>query len=235
MALILPGGGVADISGSIGGTVFFRNRFGLCARARTHPVNPQSGRQMDARAVMAYLVEYFRESPMTDAIRLAWATYAAGLSMVNRLGQAITITGQNAFIMGNAVKLHMGFPVVSTGPTAIGLPAQDPTASAALSEASGITTTFDDTMDWCDEDNAALSIEIGQPQSPSRNFFNGPWRVFDGIDGDSITPPSSPTGPTAVATWTLIEGQAVWVRFRILREDGRVTKAFGSQRVIVAA
>lgn len=235
MALIKFGGGVTQMSGSIGGTVFARNRFGNYARPRTVPVNPQSARQVAARTRIGFLAEQWRESPMTDAFRLAWAAYAAGLSMQNKLGEDIVITGYNAFVMGNAVKLLNGSDFVEDGPTVIGLPAQDPLFAVALSEASGITITFDDTFEWADEDNAYLSIELGMPQSPSRNFFAGPYRFDAGIAGSSITPPTSPDGPNASATWTLIEGQAVWARARILREDGRVSKAFGAHKVIVGA
>lgn len=229
------GGGIVDARGSVAGNTFSRNRFGAYVRARVTPVNPSSSRQEFARAVVASLAEQWRESPMTDAFRIAWGVYAASINAVNKLGESITLTGFNAFMMGNAVKLHNGFSYVDDGPTDLGLPNQDPTVSIALSAASGITVTFDAGLDWCDEDNACLSIEIGQPQSPSRNYFGGPFRFHDGIDGDSVTPPTSPDGPTAVTAWTLIEGQKVWCRFRILREDGRVSNAWMAAPVLVAA
>lgn len=235
MALVKYGAGVVQISGSIAGDVHARNRFGNYIRPRTKPVNPQSDRQVAARTRIGFLAEQWRESPMTDAYRIAWGVYASGLSMQNRLGEAITITGFNAFVMGNSVKLLNGSDFVDVAPTAIGLPAQDPLFSVALSEASGITITFDDTFEWCDEDDAYLSIEIGKPQNPTRNFFNGPYRFDAGIAGDSVSPPTSPDGPNAVTTWTLIEGQVAWVRARILREDGRVSTAFGAHKVTIAA
>lgn len=235
MALIKFGGGIVDARGSVAGNVFSRNRFGAYLRARVTPVNPQSSRQEAARARIAMLAEQWRESPVTAAMRTAWGTYAASINAVNKLGEAISLTGFNAFIMGNAIKLAHGFDFVEDGPTDLGLPAQDPTVSIALSEASGITVTFDDTFDVYDEDNAGLSIEIGEPQSPSRNFFNGPWRMHGIIEGDSVTPPTSPDGPTAVTAWTLIEGQKVWTRVRILREDGRASTPWMPAAVLVGA
>lgn len=235
MALIKFGGGVVDMSGSIGGTVFARNRFGNYARPRTKPVDPGSARQVAARARLAFLAEQWRESPVTAAMRIAWGTYASGISWGNALGEAITLTGFNAFMMGNAVKLLNGSDFVEDGPVVIGLPAQDPTFAVALSAANGITVTFDDTFEWCDEDDAYMSIEIGNPQSPSRNFFGGPYRFHAGIAGDSVAAPTSPDGPTAVTCWTLIEAQKVWVRARILRADGRVSTAFEAAPVIVGA
>lgn len=235
MALVKYGAGVVQISGSIAGDVHARNRFGNYIRPRTKPVNPQSPRQTAARAVIGFLAEQWRESPVTAAMRAAWATYASGISMQNRLGEDITITGFNAFIMGNAVKLLNGSDFVEDGPVEIGLPAQDPLFACALSEANGLTVIFDDTFEWCDEDDAYMSIEIGKPQSPTRNFFNGPYRFHAGIAGDGVAAPTTPDGPTAVTAWTLIETQVAWCRARILRADGRVTKVFGAHPVTIGA
>lgn len=233
--LIKYGGGIVDARGSVAGNTFSRNRYGAYIRARVTPVNPQSERQTNARAIVASLAEQWRESPMTAADRIAWGVYAASINAVNKLGEDITLTGFNAFMMGNPVALHHSLGFVQAGPTTLGLPAQDPTVSIALSEASGITVTFDDTMEVYDEDDAGLSIEIGQPQSPSRNFFGGPFRLHGIIAGDSVTPPTSPDGPTAVTAWSLIEGQKVWCRFRVLRADGRVSNAWMAAPVLVAA
>ncbi|GAH50296.1 unnamed protein product, partial [marine sediment metagenome] len=47
MALVKLGGGIVQISGSIAGNTFARNRFGNYMRSRTKPVNPNSTRQTD--------------------------------------------------------------------------------------------------------------------------------------------------------------------------------------------
>lgn len=226
---------ITEARGSIAGTTYSRNRFGAYARARTVPVNPNSTRQLAARARMAFLAEQWRETPMTDAKRGAWATYASGIDATNKLGEDITLTGFNAFMMSNAVRLLVGQTFVDAGPTVIGLPAQDPLFAVAFSEATGITVTFDDTMDWADEDAGALVIELGKPQSPTRDFFGGPWRFHGVVQGNLAVPPTSPDGPIAVAAWTLTEGQKIWARARILRGDGRVSGHFGAAPVLVGA
>ena len=55
MALIKTGPAVAVISGSVGGTVFSRNKGGAYMRNRSIPVNPQSAAQVVVRAAMAFL------------------------------------------------------------------------------------------------------------------------------------------------------------------------------------
>jgi len=234
MALVKYGGGIVQASGSIAGNTFARNRFGNYMRARTKPVNPQSARQVAARNRVAFLAEEW-SATLTPAQRLSWAAYAAAVSWTNRLGESVNLTGFNMFVRSNAAILGVGGVVVADGPTVLSLPNSDPLFSVALSEASGITTTFDDTLDWLNEDGGYLSIELGTPQLASRNFFNGPWRWDSAIAGDAVTAPTTPDGPNAVTTWTLIEGQLVWARARIIRADGRITTPFGSAAVTIAA
>jgi len=234
MALVKYGGGIVQASGSIGGTTFARNRFGNYMRARTKPVNPQSARQVAARARIAFLSEEWSDT-LTAAQRLAWEAYASAIAWTNRLGESVNLTGYNHFCRSNAAILSVGGTVVTDGPTTLSLPNSDPTFSVALSAADGVTITFDDSLDWLDEVGGYLSLDLGTPQLASRNFFNGPWRYAACLTGDDTTPPTTPDGPTATTTWTLIAAQLVWARARIIRADGRITTPFGSAAVTVGA
>jgi len=237
MALVKYGGGIVQMSGSMSGNTFARMRFGNYVRARTKPVNPRSSRQMGARVAVMMLAEQWRESPMDDTIRAAWETYAQSVSWLNKLGESVKLTGFNMFIRANAAILRVGGTLVTAGPTDLGLPAGDPAfaASAASAATQDMTITFDDTLVWCDEDGGYLSIDMGEPQNPTRNFFGGPWRHWNSIDGDSVTPPTTPEAAFGSPPYTLVEGQKVWVRAKIIREDGRVSTPFECDPVTVGA
>ena len=235
MALIKYGAGVVQMSGAIAGDVYARNRFGNYIRPRTKPVNPQSARQTNIRAIVAYIAEYWRELPMTSAIRTAWETYAASFNWLNRLGEQVTLTGFNAFVACNSAILSAGGTLVSAGPTTLGLPGNDPTVAVTISEATQkLSVAFDDNLDWLDEDGGYLSIYMGKPQSPSRNFFGGPFRQAGAIAGDSVSPPTTPDA-TLDCPFTATETQKAWVECRIIREDGRITTLWRPDPVIIAA
>lgn len=225
MALIKYGGGIVQMSGSIAGNTHARNRFGNYMRARTKPVNPRSARQSFARAVIMMLAEQWREDPMTDAIRTAWQTYANSVNWNNKLGESVTLTGFNHFIRSNAAILRAGGTIVTAGPTDLGLPAGDPAFAVTGSAGDAkLSIAFDDTFDWLDEDGGYLSVEMGEPQNPTRNFFGGPWRFADSVDGDSVTAPTTPT--EIDPPFTLTEGQKIWARASIIRADGRMSTKF---------
>jgi len=237
MALVKYGGGIVQQSGSMAGNTYARNRFGNYVRARTKPINPRSSRQSAARINMMMLAEQWRETPMTDEKRTAWQVYANSVNWLNKLGETVTLTGFNHFIRSNAALLTAGGVIVTDGPTDLGLPGGDPVLqvtdlSAALQSAK---ITFDDTMEWCDEDNAWLYIEMGEPQNATRNFFNGPWRFWDSWGGDVAVPPVSPLGPIANLPWAVAEGQKVWWRAHIIRDDGRKSSGFECDPGIGAA
>lgn len=234
MALVKYGGGVVQMSGSIAGTVYARNRFGNYSRPRTKPVNPKSSRQVAARILVMYLSEQWREDPMTDLIRAAWQTYADSVNWNNRLGEQVTLTGFNMFIQCNSARITAGGALITAAPTVLSLPPGDPAFAVAGSAASQeLSITFDPLFDWNIIDDGLMSVYMGKPQSPSRNFFGGPYRFADAIEGDTASPPTSPA--TMAAPFVLVEGQKIWCEARIQEADCRVSTRFGAAPFLCGA
>lgn len=231
MALVKYGGGVVQMSGSIAGNTYARNRFGNYARARTTPVNPKSTLQSKVRLIMAYLVEYWNEQ-LDATERGQWATYAAAVSMTNRLGDSIKCTGFNHFIRGNSLRLLIGEPLVEAGPTVLTLPPTDPTYSVTASVATQlVSVAFDNTMDWAIAVDNFMIAFMGRPQVVTRNFFAGPWKLGGSKEG-AVIPPTSPW--TFTAPMPLVLGQRIWVASRIVLTDARTTIRFQDDCVVGA-
>lgn len=224
MALIKFGGGVVGMSGSIAGNTFSRNRYGAYARSRSVPVNPNTARQQTVRNSLAALTMVWSQT-LTAAQRAAWNLYAANVVMTNRLGESINLSGFNHFLRSNSLLQQNAKTLVADGPTTFEIPESDPAFAISASEATQvISVTYDDTLDWCDEDEAYMFLFQGQPQNAQRNFFGGPWRQMTPVEGDSTTPPTSPESASAV--FAITEGQRQWVYGRILRADGRLSAPF---------
>lgn len=233
MAVVKYGGGITQISGSIAGTVFARNRYGNYTRPRTKPVNPNSTLQAQVREALSALAVMW-SATLTAAKRSAWNTYAAAVAMKNRLGETIYLTGFNHFIRSNVILSDKGLTVVTDGPTILSLPEKDPTfAVAGDATSQNLSVTFDNTLAWAGEDEGFMFVYMGRPQLVTRNFFNGPWKYADKIDGDSVTPPTSPT--TMTAPMTLVEGQKVFCYARIQRADGRLSEPMYASFTVTAS
>lgn len=232
MALIRTGGGIQQISGSMGGTVFSRNRYGAYMRARSVPVNPNSAAQQAVRSDLAYLVEQW-SAVLTVAQRAAWAVYAASINFTNALGETIKITGFNHFIRSNVSLLNNALTYVPDGPVVLSLPGADPSFEVTLSEATQeVSVTFDDTAAWVDEDDAFMTIHQGMPQLATRNFFGGPFRRVGVLLGDSVTPLTSPQ--TVALDFSVAEDQKDWIQGRIGRADSRLSELFRAEAIVAA-
>jgi len=230
MALVKHGAGVVQMSGSIAGTTHARNRFGNYCRARTKPVNPNTVNQGVIRTALSYLTTYWHEK-LTSSQRTAWNTYAAAITMNNRLGESIYLTGFNHFVRSNIVRIQASQVLCPDAPTILSLPDKDPSFAVAASAATQmLTITWEDTLPWSDIAASVLCLWMGVPQLITRNFFNGPWRFTGSIPGNG----ESPTEKDAIMT--LVEGQKVWVYARISTgpTDSRLSEPFFAVCVVAA-
>jgi len=218
MALIRLGLG-SQASGSLGGTVFSHNRFGAYVRARSIPVNPQTARQVVVRNIMQNLAILWNNT-LTQAQRDAWIEYGANTPYLNRLGEAINLTGLNWYTGSNLLALQAGLTRVDDAPTIFTQAQAELALAVTASEATqNLTITYDDTQDWVSEDGAQQSVFMGIPKNANTKFFKGPWQFIGLIAGDSGAPPVSPA--VIAASYPFAAGQRIWVKTRIRRADGR--------------
>lgn len=220
MALIvLPEG--TQVSGSIGGTTYSRNRFGAYKRSRSVPVNPNSGRQVAARnAVKALAIGW--DQILTQGQRDAWNLYAANVPWTNRLGQVVSLTGLNMYLRTNSSRIAAGVAQVATAPAIFDLAPAELSLSVAASEATQLlTVSFQDGVEWSDTDGGYQSVAMGQPQNAGIGFFGGPWRLAPPLIGDTALPLTSPVD--VAAPFPFVSGQRIWVQTRIGLPDGRLS------------
>jgi len=232
MALVKYGGGVIQMSGSIAGNTFARNRYGNYVRARTKPVNPNTDRQNAVRSALASLTVRW-STTVTALQRTAWNLYAANVGMLNKLGETIHLSGFNHYIRSNVNQALIGGTPFDAGPGVFELPEHDPLFAIACTEApQAITITFDDTLAWSTEDGAKLWVYQGVSQNAQRNFFAGPWRRCDHILG--IDPGGAASPAAGDVQFPMVEGQHIWAYARIQRADGRISTPFETETFCAA-
>lgn len=232
MALVQYGGGILDARGSIGGQVHSRNRNGNYIRARTTPVNPQSGRQNTIRAAIGSLAQQW-STVLTALQRAAWEVYADSITRTNKLGAQIKLTGFNHFIRCNSIRLQAADSVIVAGPTTLSLPPQDPVFECEVDEAGQeISVTFDDTLGWASIDDGEMYVSMSSPKSAGVSFVGGPFRVAGALDGDTASPLTSPQ--VLAVPFPVAESQVIVCQARISEADGRLSDLFRHQSAVVA-
>ncbi len=220
MAVIMLGGGVTDIRGSIGGSTFSRGKAGNYIRSRKKPINPRSNLQESRRAAASQLSREWGKT-LTEVQRAAWRSYADDTNWTNKLGQSITIPGLSAFLRTGSMLILAGEAYQAAAPTESG-------------SAGAVDYTFTATAD----DQKIVVTEPGVPWDKDTNddfvlFFQGLTgpagriatpRLFNflgKLEGDDTTPP---TFPHEFATkFTFAEGNQITVACVHLDALGRVS------------
>ena len=96
MASITFGSIVAEARGSVGLVSYSRNNYGAYAKTRTTPTNPNTAKQITARARVTSGVAAWRA--LTPAQRESYNQIAILYSIQNRVGMSYTLNGYNFFL-----------------------------------------------------------------------------------------------------------------------------------------
>lgn len=217
---MLVRGILTTMSGSLGGITAARNKGGQYLRARVVPVNPQTPQQVTLRTIFAALAVHWGET-LTAAQRTAWDTYAENVTVVNRIGETVNLTGQQMYMRSNTPRLQTGAARVDDGPTIFNLGAFTDMSIGIVGGGDVVSVTFDNTDAWANEDDAHAIILTSREKAESINFFKGPYRLADTIPGDSTIPPTSPEAITS--DFTYATGNKGFAQIRISRADGRLS------------
>ncbi len=210
---------VSQASGSIGGSTFSRNRYGMYIRSRSVPVNPNTERQNLVKTAMGTVTQAWINN-ITPVQRTGWSNYAAAIALVNTLGDTYKITGFNWFVATNINRIAAGMTPVLAPPAELNRNSADEGLTISYVGTTGTATVnFTTGRAWIGEDNSAVMIQVGNPVNETVNFYGGPWKMLGKIDGDSST---APTAPHAIVNNIgASAGQKVFFRHRIIRADGR--------------
>lgn len=235
MAIFTAGGGVAAVSGSVGGVTFSHNRGGPYMRTRAIPTDPGTTYQQEVRALVASLTSHWLNT-LTAAQRAAWDTYALNVELPNPLGQYRNVGGIGMYIRSNVPRLQAdatNLPRVDDGPTVFNLGEfTSPDFSNASEATQNAGVAYDNTDAWANEDEAGMLVYGSRAHNASVNFFKGPYRYANKVLGNSVTPPTSPLS----VSWPFpfLEDQKIWCQIRFTRADGRLSAPFRDVTVCIA-
>jgi len=217
---------LSNISGSIGGTTYARNRGGLYARNRTVPINPNSNAQTRARSSFGSFSGGW-SSALTANQRAAWAAFAESSPVQNRLGESITLTGQQAYVRSNTLLQLADESIVSVPPSLT------PPEFAVLN---GAEASYDVSTPTVTLTLAALTTGLvlafsGPAQSAGASSLKVPFRFFGvaDLDGDATAVITAGTGARVYS----VGDRMAW-RFVIISTAGAVGNTILVRGVAVA-
>jgi len=213
-------------SGSIGGVVYSHNKGGGYTRGRSVPSNPNTIYQQTVRNVLAQLAAAWLNS-VSVAQRAAWEVFATNVPVVNALGQQFNLSGQQWYLKANTGRVAAGKTRIDAAPTDFAL-----ASLSAVTVGAGAPDTasvgFVNTDAWAGAVGGHLLVYASRPQSPTINYFKGPYRLMGIINGAVVLPtsPQAMTLPFPVAS----EGK-IFFRAIATQADGRPSADFRFQSI----
>lgn len=223
------GGGAA--SGKVGAHVAAHNSGGQYLRARTTPTNPNTTFQQDVRNAVRTLTT--RWNTLTDEQRFGWETYGRNVTLRNRLGDQIKISGIAHYTRSNSPRFQAGLPIIDNAPGVFDLGDIFSGIDTIDVGATTGTLTFSPTADWivnATGSENSLLLYASRPQNPSINFFKGPYRFCAEVNSQQAS-----TGTftfTLPFAGTLGLNQQIFTTSRVTRGDGRLSGSFPSGGII---
>lgn len=133
---------VSDIiwSGSQGSRTFSHNKGGAYTRNRRIPVNPTTVAQGAVRNQLASFSANWAN--LAPADRSAWSAYASANPLIDRLGSAITVSGQSMYVSLNVALAQCGLAAITSPPIDTGPPSPFLTCAVAFAAPDQATVTF---------------------------------------------------------------------------------------------
>lgn len=204
-------------SGSIGGITYSRNKGGMYTRARATPTNPNTERQAFQRSIMAEITAAWMDPTKCD--KPGWKTFAESVSVTNRLGESIFISALAWLQKANGPRLTTGLSgKYDPAPTNFNLCEFSTPVGLALDNTGSLQFTIKNSDEWAQATGGALLVFVSPPKNPTINFYKGPFRYLNRVNG-AATPPIN--GQTMALADGVQEGQKVFVRFVATAPDGR--------------
>ena len=134
---------VADIRNKLNGTVFAKNRYGLYARTKVTPTNPQSSYQQQNRASFGNSSSGWKG--LTQDQRNAWIAAAPNFPVIDIFGNSHILAGNALYTKLNRNLDAAGQAPISDPPAPVAIPPVTATGLTADVSSTEVNITFDTT------------------------------------------------------------------------------------------
>ncbi len=226
----MPGPFIGNASGSIGGNVFSRNRYGAYTRVRAIPVTSTTDAALNAKARLTTASQAWQA--LTDLQRLAWKEWALDHPIIDALGQQQELAGNAAYIMLNARLAAVGGAVIAVPPVIA-----PPTGLLTLVQDADIGAGDTDLVFTATPlgANEALYIQAAVVDSAGISYVQNKLR-FVGVSAGAQASPFAHDTLVEARFGTLIVGQTLHVQVAVVDTvTGLISGALADRTVVTTS
>lgn len=218
------------VSGSIGGITYSHNAGGMYTRARAIPTNPNTPRQMSARAAMNAVVQAWN-SVLTAAQRTGWANYAQNTPVTNPLGDQIILSGQQQYLRSNAYRVRAGLSPVNDAPTIFNT--GEPITAMGAPTFVDPTLTVQCLFGTPTSDDGNILFQLGFSLNAGQTFYAGPYQFGNATAVAAAASFQAATVANTDVTVPIVIGNRITMRARVAYDDGRLSEPFRDVQTVV--
>jgi len=182
MALIKFTAFLADVRGSVAGTVFSKNTYGAYTRTKVTPINPQTAAQSAVRQFFGQLSQSWRG--LTQAQRDLWNQSASNFSRNNVFGDQVNLTGFNLYKRLNQNLLNVGQAVIANAPLPSDVFGFTGSSLVANTTAGTLVLTYAPAIPA----GTSVILFATAPQSAGKKFVASEYRKIDTIVAADVSP-----------------------------------------------
>lgn len=180
MAKIKFGAIVSDVRGSIDSVTYARSRYGAYARKKVTPVNPNTNRQSDVRAIFGAASSAFRS--LGTSVIDAWNAVAPEYTRSNVFGDNLPLSGATLFTKLKTQLVNIG---TTTNPEPINpVTVPDVIWDGVVADVSATTITLANLP--ATTAGQKIAIFASAPVSPGKTFFSKSNLRLIGIKAASV-------------------------------------------------
>jgi hypothetical protein len=184
MATAKFGNIIVDMRGKINGNVYSKNKSGNYVRTRVKPSNPKSSAQMEVRESFTELSQAWRALSATE--RQSWLTGVENFKRINRVADAINLSGNSLFVSLNKNLADVGVAQIDVCPA----PAEVAAISVSTAVADNSSQSLVITLGAAVPANTAVKVFASATVSAGVNSIGSKLRqiaVADAAAGPGLT------------------------------------------------
>lgn len=212
-----------NISGSVGGLTGSHNKGGQYMRARTTPTNPNTAAQQRARTDFTAAGNGW--SGITPEQREAWNQFAQQQVWKNRLGDAIQLSGQQAYVASFSALRSAGLTPVDLPPAPNTRPPGLVWPGVILFGIDGGAANISNIPAYGGDAADRIVISVGRPIAPGATFYKGPFTIGNVAGANLAETPLNEAFATAINNLiTPQEDMRLPLRVRVVNATGQYSE-----------
>jgi len=218
---------VTEGSGKLNGNVITKNHYGSFIKQNHTPINPGSPRQITVRSNFNTVVKAWET--LSDSNRFQWNNRVYDFPYSDKLGETRLLSGYGLFVKLNMIRINLSLSLLTVPPLKNEFPIWSFIDCQAFSYSNKVFIFASPSLP------AGFRLQVfASPQvSASINYMHWDYRFINSIEYGQSFPFELSSTYAAVFPASLITGNVIFVKIRIIDTVTGLCSHFSIKRIVI--